>query len=172
MLGERFAHARLDRHEYQTFDAGQVRWPSSKHVRLACEQAFSIEQNGLTHPTVVGEFSAATNDCDRWLNGYGKGSRYEGTPPFASDLPPVGSCEPLRHAAAFTDGYRAFLRQYAEAQMQAWDVGLGWIYWNFKTEGGCAPHFDYLLGVQEGYLPPIAGVYEYRCPRFMRRTMV
>lgn len=174
MQGARFrnANVRLDRHEYQTFDQGEVRWPASKHIRLACEQAFSIEQNMLTRPTVVGEFSVATNDCDAHLNGYGKGSRYEGTPPFATDLPPVGSCEPLRRAADFTKSYRTYLRQYAEAQMQSWDVGLGWIYWNFKTENGCAPHFDYLLGVEQGYLPPVAGVYEHLCPSYMRRTMV
>ncbi|KAG8470052.1 hypothetical protein KFE25_006507 [Diacronema lutheri] len=174
LQGARFVNVRLDRHEYQTFDAGEVRWPSSKHLRLACEQAFSIEQNIRTHRTVVGEFSLATNDCDPWLNGYGKGSRYEGTPPF-DDHPAVGSCEPLRRADKFAPAYHAFLRRYAEAQMRSWDVGDGWIFWNFKTEGGCAPHFDYLLGVSEGYLPPLAGIYMEPaggCPAHLRRTMV
>ncbi|KAJ1623212.1 glycoside hydrolase superfamily [Pavlovales sp. CCMP2436] len=153
----RFVNLRLDRHEYQV-------------QLLACEQAFSIVQNMQTHPTLVGEFSVAVNDCDRYLNGYAKGARFDGTPPFTN--PPIGSCEPYRRASNFSPAYIAFLRQYAERQMAAWDVGLGWIYWNFKTEDGCAPHFDYLLGVAMGYLPPEAGVYRHACPKYLRRTMV
>jgi aryl-phospho-beta-D-glucosidase BglC (GH1 family) len=170
MRGSGFVNVRLDRHEYQIFDVGENDWARAKHLRLACEQAFSIAQNMLTRPTLVGEFSVAVNDCDRWLNGYGRGARFDGSAPFGNQ--PVGSCEPYRHASDFSPSYKAYLREYAERQMRAWDVGLGWVFWNFKTMGGCAPHFDYLLGIKEGYLPPVAGAYKSSCPSFMRRMMV
>lgn len=170
MRGPRFRNVLLDRHEYQVFDVGQQRWPREEHLRLTCEQGFSVAQDQASHGTIVGEFSVAVNDCDRYLNGWGQGSRFEGTPPFSNER--VGSCDPYRNASLFTPEYKRFLLEYAELQMMSWDRGVGWIFWNFKTEGGSAPHFDYLLGLKHGYLPPVAGEYSSSCPASMRRTMV
>ena len=44
--------------------------------------------------TLVGEWSLATTDCARWLNGYGTGSRYDGTfEPYEY----IGTCQVRRH---------------------------------------------------------------------------
>jgi hypothetical protein len=30
--------------------------------------------------------------------------------------------------------------------MEAFETGIGWFFWNFKTENHVNPHWDYLLG--------------------------
>ena len=55
---------------------------------------------------------------------------------------------------------KKFLRNFAEAQMVAWEsqdtgVSVGWFYWNFKMEGGAFAEWDYLRGVEEGWMPTL-----------------
>jgi len=51
---------------------------------------------------------------------------------------------------------KAFLRNFVEAQMVAWESGsIGWFYWNFKMEGGAFAEWDYLRGVREGWIPTL-----------------
>ena len=60
---------------------------------------------------------------------------------------------------------RAFLRNFVEAQMVAFeskDVGAssGWFYWTMKTEGGAFAEWDFLRGVKEGWIPTIPDTSE------------
>lgn len=54
-----------------------------------------------------------------------------------------------------------FLRNFAEAQMVAYEaadsggVSSGWLFWNFKMEGGAYVEWDFLRGLREGWMPPI-----------------
>jgi len=54
-----------------------------------------------------------------------------------------------------------FLRNYAEAQMVAYEaadsggISSGWLFWNFKMEGGAFAEWDFLRGLKEGWMPPI-----------------
>jgi len=53
-----------------------------------------------------------------------------------------------------------FLRNFVEAQMvtyEARDVGIssGWFYWTLKMEGGAFAEWDFLRGVEEGWIPRI-----------------
>lgn len=163
MQGSAFKNVRLDRHEYHVFEEPKMHWSWDEHLEFACQQALSIARTQRVRPTIVGEWSLATHDCDLWLNGYDKGSRWEGT--FPTEHPPIGSCEGYRQPEDFSPEYLHFLREFGAKQMAAWDVGGGWVFWNFKTENGSAPHFDYLLGVERGYLPHRAGpVNMLGCP--------
>jgi glucan 1,3-beta-glucosidase len=54
-----------------------------------------------------------------------------------------------------------FLFNYVQAQMVAYeaaDVGVSgaWFYWTLKMEGGAFAEWDFLRGVREGWIPPIA----------------
>lgn len=54
-----------------------------------------------------------------------------------------------------------FLRNFAEAQMVAYEaadsggISSGWLFWNFKMEGGAFAEWDFLRGLEEGWMPPI-----------------
>jgi len=54
-----------------------------------------------------------------------------------------------------------FLRNYVEAQMVAYEaagsggISSGWLFWNFKMEGGAFAEWDFLRGLREGWMPPI-----------------
>jgi glucan 1,3-beta-glucosidase len=55
---------------------------------------------------------------------------------------------------------QGFLKHFAQAQMVAYesaDVGTSsaWFYWNFKMEGGGFAEWDYLRGINEGWIPRI-----------------
>jgi len=56
---------------------------------------------------------------------------------------------------------KAFLRNFVEAQMVAYEaadsggIAAGWLFWNFKMEGGAFAEWDFLRGLQEGWMPPI-----------------
>jgi hypothetical protein len=58
-----------------------------------------------------------------------------------------------------------FLKQFVEAQMVAYEsvsvgVSSGWFYWTLKMEGGAFAEWDFLRGVQEGWIPSLPGISE------------
>jgi len=53
-----------------------------------------------------------------------------------------------------------FLKNFAEAQIvtyEASNVGVssGWFYWTFKMEGGAFSEWDFLRGIQDGWIPTL-----------------
>lgn len=55
---------------------------------------------------------------------------------------------------------KAFLRNFVEAQMVTYEtidtgVSRGWFYWTLKMEGGAFAEWDFLRGLEEGWIPPI-----------------
>lgn len=77
----------LDTHHYQVFSPDQNAMNIDQHVGAACGQGWSFR--GVDKPIVCGEWSAALTDCTKYLNGIGRGARYDGA--FAGSFP-VGSC--------------------------------------------------------------------------------
>jgi len=73
-------------------------------------------------------------DCTKWLNGVGRGARYDGK--FA-DSWRVGSCARRYRGsvAQFSAQEKANTRRYIEAQLDAYERGAGWFFWTWKTEG-------------------------------------
>ena len=55
---------------------------------------------------------------------------------------------------------QSFLRHFVEAQMVTWEskdagVSTAWFYWTMKMEGGAFAEWDFLRGVEEGWIPMI-----------------
>lgn len=53
-----------------------------------------------------------------------------------------------------------FLSRFVEAQMVTYEaagygVSSGWFFWNFKMEGGAYAEWDFIRGLQEGWIPPM-----------------
>ena len=118
-----------------------------QHIKNACSKARELSTFDLW--IVVGEWSPASTDCARWLNGRNKGSRYDGTFPGSTM---IGSCTGLTgQASTFSADYKQFLRQYWEAQVQTYELGDGWIQWTWKAED--ADEWSYQAGLRHGWIP-------------------
>lgn len=138
----------LDTHQYQIFDQGQVSQSPSQHVAAACGLAGRLA--GTDKWTVVGEWTGAQTDCAKWLNGLGKGARYDGTFPGSYY---VGSCN--GKYTGTVNGLSADdkhnIRSFIEAQLDAYSAHTGWIFWTWKTEG--APEWDMQALLAGGLFP-------------------
>ncbi|KAG9320143.1 hypothetical protein KVV02_000720 [Mortierella alpina] len=162
----------LDVHQYLIFDHFLIRLPRHQQVLFPCDVwARNMQQSTLKFgPTLVGEFSSATNDCATYLNGIGVGYRWDGTYQSEEDRDlgknaDPAACEPKKNAhiaghcscqaqndvGSYTPEYRKFLSDFTQTQMDAFEQGLGWFYWNFKTETNVL--WSYFDGVDQGWIP-------------------
>lgn len=136
----------LDHHHYQVFSAGELERLIDEHIATAC--SWGTGAQGESHWTVAGEWSAALTDCALWLNGVGRGARWSGN---YDNSPYIGLCDAYTEASNWTDEYRANVRKYIEAQLDAFELTGGWIFWNWKTES--AIDWDMLQLISEGVFP-------------------
>ncbi|CCH58769.1 hypothetical protein TBLA_0A09860 [Henningerozyma blattae CBS 6284] len=120
----------IDHHRYEAFNYGDLTSPIEMKVRTAC--AWGLSSIKDTHWSITGEFSAALTDCTKWLNGVGRGARYDGT--LASNYAPIGSCKPFNDISQYTPEMRTNTRKFVEAQLDAFEMREGWIIWCYKTE--------------------------------------
>ncbi|KAK9367058.1 glycoside hydrolase superfamily [Lipomyces kononenkoae] len=145
----KYYHVILDHHAYQVFSPGEVARDQAAHLAQTCVEGQNILATSLW--TVVGEWSAALTDCTQWLNGVGRGARYDGTYSLNGGSSYVGSCRRRWDFSSWTAQEKANSRQYVEAQMDAYEQGLGWIFWCWKTENAIEWDFSSLL--QKGIIP-------------------
>ena len=138
----------LDTHQYQIFDQGQVSQSPSEHVASAC--GLSSKLASTDKWTIVGEWTGAQTDCAKWLNGLGKGARYDGT---LSGSSYVGSCDGkyTGKVADLSSNDKNNIRSFIEAQLDAYQAHTGWIFWTWKTEG--APEWDMQDLLANGLFP-------------------
>eukprot|EP00697_Spironema_sp_BW2_P002241 gnl/Spiro4/13017_TR6899_c0_g1_i1.p1 gnl/Spiro4/13017_TR6899_c0_g1~~gnl/Spiro4/13017_TR6899_c0_g1_i1.p1 ORF type:complete len:427 (+),score=104.05 gnl/Spiro4/13017_TR6899_c0_g1_i1:69-1283(+) len=141
-----FQDVYLDTHQYQVFDETQLAWSLDQHIAAAWNMQTMM--SGATLWTFGGEFCLAETDCTQYLNGYGVGARYDGTFPNSTR---IGSCLGYNSTDTFTPEYRTWLNKFFLAQTGAFNSFNGWWFWNFKAES--SPHWDYLLGLREGWIP-------------------
>ncbi|KAJ2006621.1 hypothetical protein H4R26_001261 [Coemansia thaxteri] len=143
----------LDTHTYHVFVKDRLTLSRDGHLRATCQDAANV-RNFNTHLwTVTGEWSLATTDCARWLNGFGKGARWDGSLPWEMNGPVYSgaTCSGQSSIGAWDSPTRVFFRQFAEAQMDAYEAGSGWFFWNFKTEE--ADDWNYIKLAQNGLIP-------------------
>ena len=122
MSEEKYKNVVLDVHTYQCFDDGLLKSPMPVHLQLAC----SLGRDKIamqTLPTFTGEWSVAYKE--------------------PSDT--------AANEAYPTADQKHFLQQYSLAQMSSFETGIGWFWWNFKTE--TASHWDWYVGRDGGWLP-------------------
>ncbi|KAK8846829.1 hypothetical protein IAR55_005917 [Kwoniella newhampshirensis] len=92
-----------------------------------CGQADYIRASNDIHWTIVGEFTPANTDCAPWLNGRGKGARYDNTLNSSAPLQYPGDCSGKTGAdpGKFTAEYVEYLAKSFETQTWLTSVGLG-----------------------------------------------
>ncbi|KAI9884006.1 MAG: hypothetical protein M1823_004224 [Watsoniomyces obsoletus] len=139
----------LDTHQYQVFSPDQVALSPTTHVERAC--SFGRDKlRSVDKWTVVGEWSGAQTDCAKWLNGLGKGARYDGTFPNSFR---VGDCAGKYQGTVdgLSSADKENIGRYIEAQLDAYEQGAGWIWWTWKTES--APEWDMQDLIAGGLFP-------------------
>ncbi|KAJ1953382.1 hypothetical protein IWQ62_006005 [Dispira parvispora] len=152
----------LDTHIYHMFDVERLQFSQEEHLRMACRHKQEIDRSQhYILPTVVGEWSSAVNDCTKWLNGYGRGARYDGT--YITNAPVCANCtcKGDHEYWNYSPEFREWLRRFTETQMDAYEAGVGWTFWNFKAEQ--SPQWNYMLGVEEGWIPRDPAKRKYHC---------
>lgn len=126
----------LDTHQYQIFSNAEVSRSLQDHINYACSNVKNFISD-TDKWTIVGEWSAALTDCTQWLNGLGKGARYDGTFYNGQDPQNVyGTCNGKYQGDVnnFSAADKKATRQYVEAQLDAYESHTGWIYWTWKAE--------------------------------------
>lgn len=145
----------MDTHIYQMFSDEQVAYNYSQHIEEACSHGSSLADFDLW--IIVGEWTPASTDCAKWLNGRGTGARYDGS---MSGTTAVGSCTgKTGNATSFSSDYKTFMRQYWEAQVISYEKGSGWIQWTWKAEN--ADDWSYQAGLKYGWIPQDPTDLEY-----------
>jgi glucan 1,3-beta-glucosidase len=125
----------IDHHHYQVFSPDQVKRDYSQHLNQVCDWGWDSTKE--LHWNFCGEWSAALTDCARWLNGRGRGSRWEGQYDNSNYN---GDCSAYANIDTWPQEYKENVRKYIEAQLDAFELKSGWIFWNWKTEN--APEWD------------------------------
>ncbi|KAI9850131.1 MAG: exo-1,3-beta-glucanase [Thelocarpon superellum] len=139
----------LDTHQYQVFSVGALQLSAQGHVQTACDYGRN-NLRGLDKWTIVGEWSGAATDCAKWLNGLGRGARYDGT---YGGTPYVGNCVG-KYEGSVADMLpqdKDNLGTFIEAQMDAYEQATGWIFWTWKTES--APEWNFQDLLANGLIP-------------------
>lgn len=95
-------------------------------------------------------FFLGWHSCAKWLNGLGKGARYDGSLPGYGYH---GSCngKSTGTVAALPAADKDNLRHFIEAQLDAYERRTGWIFWTWKTES--APEWDMQELLANGLFP-------------------
>ncbi|CCE65233.1 hypothetical protein TPHA_0K00990 [Tetrapisispora phaffii CBS 4417] len=137
----------IDHHHYQVFSPGEISRSMDEKIRAICGWGHS----SLTekHWTIMGEFSAALTDCTKWLNGVGRGARYDGT--FPSNSASFGTCNNNEDVHNWSQERKDNTRKYIEAQLDSFEMKNGWIFWCYKTENSI--EWDAEKLIQYGLFP-------------------
>lgn len=156
-LGDRY-NVILDTHHYEVFTGEYLAMSADEHVGAAC--SFGGDMRAVSKPTIAGEWCGAMTDCTRYLNGYGRGARYDGSFEGSSY---IGSCDGLSSGsvAQLPDDQKWQMKRYIEAQIQAFESAAGWVFWTWKTEG--APGWDMGDLIANGVFPQPIDSRSYPC---------
>ena len=114
-----------------------------------CSNAGTYTSNA--HWVIVGEWSGAMTDCAAALNGYGVGSRWEGS--YFGDTGPTGrSCDDINFIETWNSTLIENTKNYITAQLDVFTQRTnGFIFWNFKTEA--SPEWDLFRLLDKGIFP-------------------
>lgn len=121
----------VDHHRYEVFGTSLLGVSIEDHVNALKDYTELIVDNETVTNRVVGEWSAAMTDCAKWLNGVGRGSRYEGE----YDTNTVfGTCTYSNDYSKMTEQNKTDTRKLIEAQLDLFNETTGFFFWTYKTE--------------------------------------
>jgi glucan 1,3-beta-glucosidase len=145
-----YSSVMLDHHDYQVFSDAELNRTLAQHVATACDVGRRVGQTDKW--LVVAEWSAAMTDCAQWLNGLGRGARYDGSLP-GPGAERHGDCARKYQGtvAGLSADEKTATRRYVEAQLDAFERHTGWIFWAWKAEQ--APEWNFRDLLAAGLVP-------------------
>lgn len=127
----------IDHHHYEVFSSGQLGLSIANRITAIKNYASGLGDE-KSHPSVVGEWSAALTDCTPWLNSVHYGTRWEGTSPFRNDKindKAIGTCADINNWSKWLNQHKIQTRKFIEIQLDQFESNTkGWIFWCYKTE--------------------------------------
>lgn len=160
----RFYDCIMDSHHYEVFDETLLKQSVDCHIKNVCEigeRAGSYVRKNT--PLVFGEFSAALTDCAihckiiviTAVNGYKVGNRMDGTYPEDLGYRNEECAESHTPIAEWTKERKDNVRRFIEAQLDAYDIANGWMFWTAKTEPVAGSDSSWDMGqlVEHGVFP-------------------
>ncbi|CAD6887278.1 unnamed protein product [Tilletia caries] len=140
----------LDTHRYTMFIPGQNAWSRNERLQSICNLRSELSNSQRNLWTIIGEWTVAPNDCTKWLNGRGRGSRYEDN---YEGEPRTGSCyDKTYDASRFSAEYKSLLKAMFDTQTKLYEeTTSGWIMWSWSTES--SPEWSFREGVRGGWIP-------------------
>ena len=176
--GSNAAEQRLlvDSHEYVIFNRDQLMLNHSAKLDFACngwsqQVQQSMDPNSGFGSFICGEWSQADTDCAGRLNPEGVGNRWEGTLQTGNTTTSVlvPSCPLVNQGhgqqcqceaanadpSSYSEGYKTWLSNFADAQMRSFARGWGSFYWTWDVEDGVsgAAQWSWKKGMEAGILP-------------------
>ncbi|OEU19488.1 exo-1,3-beta-glucanase [Fragilariopsis cylindrus CCMP1102] len=163
---EKHHNTYLDSHPYHVFFEQGRSFTPKQHIAYVCrhdaasvkeccyedDEKKTIPSHGISR--LIGEWSGAFDSLPTAL-----------TPNLMKGISLDGQVPLLNRTL---DKKRSnFLRNFVQAQMIAYEaadsitkdspngIASGWLFWNFKMEGGAFIEWDFLRGLKEGWIPPI-----------------
>lgn len=152
---DKYKNTVLDSHYYHVFAEAPRSFSPRQHIAYVCEKN-SRDLNACCHDGATGGLSKGMRRMiGEWSVAFDTLVCAKLDDVMASYK---GGGEVLGYSRTIEKDRKDFLRNFAEAQMVAWEsrgtgVSVGWFYWNFKMEGGAFAEWDYLRGVREGWIP-------------------
>ncbi|ODV65429.1 hypothetical protein HYPBUDRAFT_150080 [Hyphopichia burtonii NRRL Y-1933] len=148
----------IDHHHYASFDIPSLNRTIEETVNFTREWGNQLAEEQPVHPSVVGEWSAALTDCTPWLNGVGRGARYDNT--FTTPNKYFGSCAGINDFDTWSDEHKTNTRKFVEIQLLEFTTkAKGFIYWTWKTEN--AKEWDFQFLAENDIIPQPLDNYKY-----------
>ncbi|OCF58914.1 glucan 1,3-beta-glucosidase [Kwoniella mangroviensis CBS 10435] len=143
----------MDTHIYSMFDLNLLSMGYNANLDWYCSQVDYLRQSNNIHWTIVGEWTPANTDCAFWLNGKGRGARYDNTLTTSDPLQFPGDCsaktgsDPSKFSAEYVD----YLARSFEIQSWVYEQASGYVVWTWKTEQ--ASDWSMQTGITYGWVP-------------------
>ncbi|KAL6946532.1 hypothetical protein ACO0RG_000685 [Hanseniaspora osmophila] len=144
----------IDHHYYQCFSDWDLNKTDAQREKGVLAYGKELLSEQPHHPSFVGEFSAAIDDCATYLNGFGVGSRYDGTyyhttkfeSPLKLNETPLGTCVSHLSIDYWPEEYKRQTKNFIRSQLETYEKNsAGWIFWCWKTESAIAWDFERLV---------------------------
>ncbi|WWC69986.1 uncharacterized protein I206_103930 [Kwoniella pini CBS 10737] len=146
----------LDQHNYMVFQDQQTGDLDNLKIQPCQWWASSTNTTFQSYgPINTGEWSAAWNDCGKWVNNVGSGSRYDGTyDGYANKV--TGSCDYWNDYTQWNQSTIDALSHFVLGSMDAFQDYFFWTWKIGNSTGDIAqvnPFWNYQLGLQQGWIP-------------------
>lgn len=160
----RYNHTYLDSHYYHVFAEHPRALSPRQHIAYTCQSEYHarLSDSGSASCCYTdAPVYNATPSVDGVQRLIGEWSAATDTLPVAmldtimAHIATHGTA--LRMNRTLSPARQDFLRHFVHAQMVAYEaadvgVGAGWFYWTLKMEGGAFAEWDFLRGVEEGWI--------------------